>query len=77
MKKQNGKIINKIEEENDKKKLKKLNKERTQCEIFTRVMGYHRPVSYFNHWKKSEFYDRKYFVENKSQNSEFIKKYSS
>mgnify|MGYP001773822393 CR=1 FL=1 len=34
---------------------------RTKCEIYTRVMGYHRPVSYFNIWKKSEFYSRTYF----------------
>ena len=27
--------------------------QRTKCEIYTRVMGYHRPVSSFNTWKKS------------------------
>lgn len=35
--------------------------ERTRCEIYTRVMGYHRPVTSFNIWKKSEFYSRNYF----------------
>jgi hypothetical protein len=35
--------------------------ERTRCEIYTRVMWYHRPVASFNIWKKSEFYSRKYF----------------
>jgi len=35
--------------------------ERTKCEIWTRVMGYHRPVSQYNHGKKSEFYSRTYF----------------
>lgn len=35
--------------------------ERVRCEIYTRVMGYHRPVSFYNTWKKSEFYSRTYF----------------
>ena len=35
--------------------------ERTRCEIYTRVMGYYRPVSQFNNGKKSEFYSRSYF----------------
>lgn len=37
--------------------------ERQPCEIWTRVMGYHRPVSEFNRGKKSEFYSRKCFTE--------------
>ena len=49
---------------------------RTPCEIYTRVMGYLRPVSNYNTWKKSEFYSRKYFDENKIDNSAFISKYS-
>lgn len=32
--------------------------ERQPCEIWTRVMGYHRPVSEFNRGKKQEFYNR-------------------
>ena len=40
--------------------------ERTPCEIWTRVMGYHRPVSSFNRGKKGEFAERKYFVEAKA-----------
>lgn len=40
--------------------------ERTKCEIWTRVMGYHRPVSSFNIGKQGEFKERKYFVEPKS-----------
>ena len=28
--------------------------ERQPCEVWTRVMGYYRPVSQFNHGKKSE-----------------------
>lgn len=37
--------------------------ERQPCEIWTRVMGYHRPVSSFNTGKKGEFHERKYFNE--------------
>ncbi|MFC0348692.1 anaerobic ribonucleoside-triphosphate reductase [Undibacterium danionis] len=38
--------------------------ERQVCEVWTRVMGYHRPVSSFNTGKKGEFYERTYFQEN-------------
>ena len=51
--------------------------ERTPCQIYTRVMGYLRPVSAYNIGKKSEFYSRKYFDEQKSANSEFIRKYGT
>lgn len=37
--------------------------ERTPCEVWTRVMGYHRPVSAFNAGKRAEHADRSYFVE--------------
>ncbi len=37
--------------------------ERQPCEIWTRVMGYHRPVSSFNIGKKGEFHERKFFEE--------------
>jgi hypothetical protein len=37
--------------------------ERQPCEIWTRVMGYHRPVSSFNIGKKGEYFERRYFVE--------------
>lgn len=51
------------------------NKKRTPCEIYTRVMGYLRPVSAYNLGKKSEFYSRKYFLEKRVDNSTFINKY--
>lgn len=35
----------------------------TKCEVWTRVMGYHRPVSQYNKGKKSEYKDRKCFNE--------------
>ena len=37
--------------------------ERQQCEVWTRVMGYHRPVSYFNVGKKGEHAERVHFSE--------------
>jgi len=37
--------------------------ERQACEIWTRVMGYHRPVSSFNKGKRSEFFERTSFRE--------------
>ena len=37
--------------------------ERTRCEIWTRVMGYYRPVSAWNAGKQSENTDRLLFRE--------------
>ncbi|MDH5358661.1 MAG: anaerobic ribonucleoside-triphosphate reductase [Gammaproteobacteria bacterium] len=37
--------------------------ERQRCEIWTRVMGYHRPLTSFNAGKQSEHAERKHFVE--------------
>lgn len=37
--------------------------ERQRCEVWTRVMGYHRPVSEFNPGKQSEHRERTHFVE--------------
>lgn len=41
------------------------NSERTKCEVWTRVMGYHRPVDSFNIGKQGEVAERKYFDERK------------
>ena len=49
---------------------------RQPVETFTRVMGYYRPVSFFNSGKKSEFYSRKYFCAESSMNGEFAKRFS-
>lgn len=37
--------------------------ERQRCEVWTRVMGYHRPVSEFNRGKQGEHAERKPFCE--------------
>ena len=42
--------------------------ERQECEIWTRVMGYYRPVSEFNIGKKSEHNERIFFEESKTLN---------
>lgn len=43
--------------------------ERQPCEVWTRVMGYFRPVSGFNKGKKSEFTERVWFDESKMTNA--------
>ncbi len=43
--------------------LKKLQDRRTKCTVYTRVMGYHRPVESFNIGKRGEHRQRKQFVE--------------
>lgn len=45
--------------------IKLKDSERQRCEVWTRVMGYHRPYQSFNIGKKQEFKDRKYFNESK------------
>lgn len=37
--------------------------DRTRCEVWTRVMGYHRPVSAYNTGKRAEHAERRYFKE--------------
>lgn len=35
--------------------------ERQPCEVWTRVMGYYRPVERYNNGKKSEYNERTFF----------------
>ena len=37
--------------------------DRQRCEVWTRVMGYHRPVSSFNIGKQGEHAQRRFFSE--------------
>ena len=37
--------------------------ERQECEVWTRVMGYYRPVSQYNTGKRGEFHERVEFEE--------------
>lgn len=52
---------------NNDVKIELKDSERQPCEIWTRVMGYHRPVDAWNIGKKQEFADRRYFDENKAK----------
>jgi len=47
--------------------LEKSKEKRTKCIVYTRVMGYHRPVESFNIGKKGEHQERKFFLEKVSQ----------
>lgn len=40
--------------------------ERQPCEVWTRVMGYHRPVASFNIGKKGEHRERQFFLESRA-----------
>ena len=43
--------------------------ERQRCEVWTRVMGYHRPVASFNVGKKGEHRERRFFREARAVSS--------
>lgn len=44
--------------------------DRTKCEVWTRVMGYHRPTWAFNTGKRSEHEERRYFNESSGAHHE-------
>lgn len=48
--------------------LRRLHQQRTRCEVWTRVMGYHRPVSAFNPGKQAEHAERRMFYEGQISN---------
>ena len=51
----------------EKQELLEQNSEkRTKCIVYTRVMGYHRPVESFNIGKKGEYKQRVKFIESKN-----------
>lgn len=47
----------------DKEILESMQAKRTKCVVYTRVMGYHRPVESFNVGKKGEHKERVKFIE--------------
>ncbi|WP_153015045.1 anaerobic ribonucleoside-triphosphate reductase [Sulfurovum riftiae] len=47
----------------EKEILQKYEEKRSRCIVYTRVMGYHRPVESFNIGKKGEHKERKFFTE--------------
>ena len=50
---------------NNNQLLQSHNLQRTKCLVYTRVMGYHRPVESFNIGKKGEHKQRTHFTEGK------------
>jgi ribonucleoside-triphosphate reductase (formate) len=56
----------------DEEKMKKLEKKRVPCEVYSRVVGYIRPVSQWNEGKQEEFAERHLFssASNKSEDKQ-------
>ena len=48
---------------NESEEITLTDEERQPCEVWTRVMGYHRPTTSFNIGKQAEMAERKYFKE--------------
>lgn len=44
--------------------------ERTRAEVWTRVMGYHRPIHMFNKGKQAEHAERTYFSNAKARSAD-------
>lgn len=63
LKKSKSKSSAPIEASADPKEITLTDSERQPCEVWTRVMGYHRPVASFNIGKKGEHYERNFFKE--------------
>ncbi len=55
--------MNAVIERQEQELITLRDEERQRCEVWTRVMGYHRPVASFNIGKQGEFAERRYFVE--------------
>lgn len=49
--------------QNNQVLLQQNKEQRTKCLVYTRVMGYHRPIESFNIGKKGEHKQRKHFTE--------------
>lgn len=52
-----------MENQKEEQEIELKDEERQPCEVWSRVMGYHRPVSSYNIGKQGEFEERKYFDE--------------
>ena len=51
----------------DKEILASMEAQRTKCVVYSRVMGYHRPVESFNIGKKGEHREREFFSVEKAE----------
>ena len=54
--------------------LESLQEKRTKCTVWSRVMGYHRPVEGFNVGKKGEHKERVFFEQNFNALEKCVKK---
>lgn len=54
--------------------LESLQEKRTKCTVWSRVMGYHRPVEGFNIGKKGEHKERVFFEQNFNALEKCVKK---
>lgn len=52
-------------------KIELKDEERTVCEVWSRVMGYHRPVVEWNIGKKGEWGGRRFFMEKAGDVSQY------
>ena len=57
-----GREINIPRPTGDKMTKNELEARRTKCEVYSRVVGYIRPVQQWNDGKQAEYADRKEFV---------------
>jgi hypothetical protein len=55
--------MNAVIERREQQAITLREEERQRCEVWTRVMGYHRPVASFNIGKQGEFAERVHFEE--------------
>ena len=51
--------------------LESMQSKRTKCVVYTRVMGYHRPVESFNVGKKGEHKERVKFKERTKNETDY------
>ena len=58
----------------DSEMLEGLQEKRTKCTVWSRVMGYHRPVEGFNIGKKGEHKERVFFEQNFNASEKRVKK---
>lgn len=54
--------------------LQTIQEKRTKCTVWSRVMGYHRPVEGFNIGKKGEHKERVFFEQNFNALEKCVKK---
>ncbi|MDY6821097.1 MAG: anaerobic ribonucleoside-triphosphate reductase [Deferribacterota bacterium] len=58
----NGETKKELEEKIEEIKKEIENTKGTKCEIYSRVVGYHRPVENWNDGKKDEFEHRQNYI---------------